>query len=387
MPITVACSLILKTVGVFLLAVLPVSVKNNAGESFEGDLGGFTGSSLLLNQTGKVAEFRFDDLLILRSDDAEEEMGPRFRVTLIDGNRIAAQDLTLTDSELLIEPRRQNQLRVPVKQVKAVRFRRGSQFTDAAWLGIVDRESRGDTLVIRRSSDRLDPQEGVIAAIENGKVVFDLEGQIVNAPIDRLEGVVFGGLQPVLEDAEIRVNDIYGSVWSVLSIEPSKGDQPLQMRISPSLIHPLPLHHIESIRWSSGFSMLADEKPASTSFQTYFETRVDGNMMEDFFGPTRDGDADLLMFGGSSIEYRIERGYQTFAGSVRRHEQVTSAGLVTVRVELDGKTVWEQSLKDGEPLGFELPVDRSRRLAIKVDSGDDGDLGDKVRISRPRLLK
>ena len=179
MPTTVACSWILKTLGVGLLAVLPVSVKNNGGKSFEGDLSGFTESTLLLNQTGKVAELSFDDLLILRHDDAEEKSGPKFRVTLIDGNRISAQDVTLTDSELLIEPRQQNQIRVPVKQVKAIRFRRPSKATDAAWLGIIDRESRGDTLVIRRASDRLDPQQGVVASIQNGKVAFDLDGDLI----------------------------------------------------------------------------------------------------------------------------------------------------------------------------------------------------------------
>jgi hypothetical protein len=319
--------------------------------------------------------------------DPEEKTGPPFRVTLVGGSRIAAQDLSLSGSEVAIEPRRQSRIQVPVKQVKAIRFNAPSVATDAQWLGIVQRESRGDTLVIRRPGDRLDPQQGVIVSIEQGKVGFDLDGDVINAPIDRLEGVVFGGTQAVIEDADIQITDVYGSRWSVTGIEPSNGDQPLGMRLSTSLVHALPLQHIKSIRWSGGIMLLADGKSASQSFQSYVPTNVDRKLLEDFFGPRRDGQADLVMFGGSSIEYRIESGYRIFAGAIRRHAKVTNAGRVTVSIQLDGKTVWQEQLLDAEPRGFELPVEQFRRLAIIVDSGNDGHLGDWVQISRPRLLK
>jgi len=80
-----------------LLAVLPVSVKTSAGKITAGDLDGFTQSSLLLNQTGQVVEYAFDDLLSLRPTDYEEKTGPSYRVTLVGGSRIAAVDLSLTE--------------------------------------------------------------------------------------------------------------------------------------------------------------------------------------------------------------------------------------------------------------------------------------------------
>jgi hypothetical protein len=387
LPVTVAGSLLLKSAALFLLAVLPVRVSTNAGKVVEGDLEGFTESSLLLNQSGKVVEYPFDDLLLMEPKDAEEKTGRASQVTLVGGSRIAAQDVSLVDSELSIELRRQDPLRVPVKQVKAIRFRSPSVATDPQWLGITDRESRGDTLVIRRPGDRLDPQQGVIESIGEGKVAFDLDGQTVNAPIERLEGLVFGGTLAVTEDADIQVTDIYGSTWSVIGIEPSKRDEPLRMRLPGPLEHKLPLELVDSIRWSGGISLLAGSEAASESFQSYLKTNVDEKLMQAFFGPAPIGDSDLLMSGGSSIEYRIESGYRIFAGTVLRAENVADAGIVTVRIELDGNAVWEQQLRDAEPRGFELPVDKSRRLAIKIDSGEDGDLGDTVRISRPRLLK
>ena len=388
LPITVGFSLLLKTVCVFVLSVLPVSVKTNDGKVLEGDLDGFTRSSLLLSQNGEIVEYPFDDLLSLRPVDAGEETPPTFgRVILVGGSSVFTQDLALIDNHLLIELRRQNRLRVPIKQVKAIRFRAASVATDAQWLGILDGQSRGDTLVIRRPGNRLDPQQGVVESIENAAVAFDLDGTKINAPIDRLEGVIFAGTQAIVENADIRVTDVYGSNWSIVSIEPSRGDQPLQMRLSNSVLHELPLHDIDSIRWSGGFSLLADEKPARTSFQPYFQTKVGADLLADFFAPNPDGDGDLRVYGGSSIEYRIEPGFHMFAGTVRRDRNVTQAGEVTVRIELDDKKVWEEQLRDAEPRGFELDVQQSRRLTIRVDSRDDGELGDTVRFSRPRLLK
>jgi hypothetical protein len=381
-------TMILHTISALLLAVLPVSVKTSEGKVTEADLHAITPSSLVLDQDGQIVEYAFDDLLSLKPIDAVDKSGALSKVvTLVGGSRIRALDLSLIDNELLIDLRRQNQLLVPLKDVNAIRYRPSSVTTDAQWLGILDRPRRGDTLVIRRAENRLDPQQGIIESISGGLVGFNLDGTPINAPVDRLEGLVFGGTQSLVEDTDVRVTDIYGSTWSVIAIEPSRGDQPLQMRLSSNVVHELPLYQIDSIRWSGGFSLLADEKPAKQSFQPYFQVNVTGGLLEEFFSPQRVGEADLQMFGGSSVEYRIEAGYELVVGSVRREEHVTSAGIVTVQIALDDKIVWTEELLDGEPRGFELPVNQARRLTFVVDSGPDGDLGDTVRIARPRLLK
>ncbi|MGI9473629.1 MAG: NPCBM/NEW2 domain-containing protein [Rubripirellula sp.] len=387
MPITVVSSGIAKMIGAALLAVLPIKVDTNAGKTVEGNLEGFTADALLIQRDGEVAELPFLDLTSMQPTEVEERTGPTFQVSLIGGSRILAQDLTLDDDGLTIEPRRQNPVRVPVKQVKAIRFRQPAVETDAQWLGIVDRESRGDTLVIRREGDRLDPQQGIVVSMTDETVVFSLDSTEINAPVNRLEGVVFGGGGDVVEDAAIQVTDIYGSRWAVTKLEPSQGEQPLRMELGRNVTHELPVQQILSMRWSGGLSLLANESPAASDFKSYIETETDADLLTKFFGPRVTGMADLLMNGGSSIEYRIEPGFQTLAGTVARDDSVENASQLTVRVTLDGETVWEESLPDLEPRGFELPVKDARRLSFEVDSGSDGDLGDTVRISRPRLLK
>ncbi len=197
--------------------------------------------------------------------EPDSRTGPTYLVTLVGGSRIAAQALSSTQSELIIEPRRQSPLQVPFKQVKAIRFRAAAATTDPQWLGILEREQRGDALVIRRAADRLDPQQGLVTSVNTETVDFDLDGTPVKAPVDRLEGVVFGGTPNVESNANIRVSDVYGSTWAVRSLAPSQGEQPLRMQLSGSMEHELPLDQIASILWSGGVRMLAEEKPASSN--------------------------------------------------------------------------------------------------------------------------
>jgi hypothetical protein len=383
----IATSLLWKLLAAALVSILPVKVQTNSGQAIEGELIEFTSDALKLDQGGKAIEIAFEDVASLIPDDVEPETGPTFRVTLVSGSKIQAQDLRIADGDLVIEPRRQNPLRVSVKQVKAIRFRAASTDTDAAWLGSLDRESRGDSLVIRRPGNKLDSQQGVVVSIQDGKVGFDLDGTVVNAPIDRLEGVVFGSTALMTVNPDIQVVDIWGSQWSAIDIEPSQGGQPLRLRLDQSITHEIPLHQVQSIRWSGGVTFLPAVEPVSESLQTYFQTNVDPNLVASFFGSRAMAEQNLRLFGGSTLEYRVEPGFQTFAGSIQRNAASAGLGSLIARVQLDGKVVWEQTLENSEPKGFELPLGDARRLAIQIDCGSDGDLGDQVLVIRPRLLK
>ncbi len=376
-----------KTLAILLAAVLPVKATTQSGESIEGSLGAVTATSLAIDIDGRPREILMQDLQTVSPANVQEQTGPTYLVTLSGGSKIAAETVSLVDSGLSIQPRQQDPLSVPVRQVKAIRFRASGATTDAQWLGLLQKESRGDVMVIRRPGDKLDPASGIIESIADGKVSFNLEGDTVAAPLDRLEGVVFGSTAEAADDAPVRITDVYGSTWLAESLVPSDAGQPIAMKLSSGQIHHLPLEQIKSIRFSSGLSMLATEKPADVKTDTYFQTNIDGGLVNAFFGPAAQDGNDLQMHGGSKIEYRVADGFVMLVGAVRRASEVKRASEMSVRILLDGKKVWEESLPDVQPRGFEIPLKQARRLTIEVDSRDDGNLGDTVQIIRPRLLK
>ncbi len=380
-------SLLWKALSILFIAALPVRVTTSAGDTVEGELSGLSESALWIDRDGAAIELSFDELLSLQPSKVDSRVGPVFRVTLLGGSNVAAQDLSLVEDTLVIEPRRQEPLRLNVKEVKSIRFRAATPTTDPQWLGLMEQPGRGDVLAIRREGDRMDPYRGVIQSITEGSVSFDMEGDAVNAPVDKLEGVIFGGNRQVVEDAEIRVTDVYGSTWAAIAILPSESDQPLKLKLNNSLIHEVPLQQIESIRWSSGLQLLASAEAAERSFKPYFQTKVDRTLIEQWFAPSAGGDSDLRMQGDCWIDYRVQPGFTTLVGSVRRDDSVVKAGEVSVSILIDDQVRWKESIKGTSLLGFNLPVENARRVRIEVDSGDDGDLGDTVRIIRPRFVK
>ena len=387
MGFVLAFSLLGRAALLMLVGVLPVRVTLNSGDTQRGELVKIADSTVVVQSKSGPAELAFDDVLSLAPVKTDEATGPTSRVELAGGTRIAAQDFLLSGEVLTVEPRRQGALQIPVRQVKSIRFRGSSPVTDPQWLGLMGKPQRRDLLVIRRDGDRLDPTEGIIESVSKGKVRFNLDGESVDAPTARLEGVVFAGASTDPSSSSIQVYDRYGSKWLASSIETSDDLESLELEFGDSLSHTIALAHLESIRFSSGLTMLATQRPAGSTYQPYLASNVDGQLMRDWFGPSNKGESDLIMIGDSSIEYRLDEGFQTLAGAVRRDEDVTQAGMVSVNILLDREQVWSENITGAETLGFELPAEGSRRLRIEVDSGDDGDVGDRVIVVRPRLLK
>ncbi len=281
-------------------------MSTTTGDSFDGDLQRVGESSVLVEVDGQQREFSFDELVaVVPLERDENATGPPMRVALLNGSRIAAQDLSLADEVLRIEPRRQNVVTVPLREVKSIRFRPASPATDAQWLGLLENEDRRDQLAIRREGNQIDPAPVIIQSIAAGKVGFSIEGESGVAPLDRLEGVVLGGNRQVSEDAPIQILDIYGSKWLVSGIEPSDG-KTLKLKLSDSITHELPTKQLYSMSWSAGLVMLATQEPARSEYKPYLEIGLDAASLQKWFGPKSNDQTDLTMVGGSLIEYRVE---------------------------------------------------------------------------------
>lgn len=370
-----------------LIAALPVEVTTNAGDSVAGELISIDDAAVTLNVGGASQTIAVEDVQVIQPSGVASQTGPTYRVTLVDGSRIAAEEVSLDDGKLTIQLRDQPAITVDVRSVRAIRFRAAAQTTDADWLGLVNRESRGDVMVIRRGTDTLDPIAGVINGIADAKVNFDLDGDAVNAPIAKLEGVLFGGTAAVADNANIRVNDVFGSSWSIDSLAYESSSDNVTMKLSSDLTHSMPIGQVRAIQFAGGMTLVASQSPAEQSSSTF--VAIDGvdELASAFFGPKSVGDGDLTMNGSSSVSYRVDEGFKMLAGTVRRSADVKQAGNLTAKILVDGKVVWDQSLPDAKPRGFELPIDGARRVTLEIDAGDDGDLGDSVRWVRPRMVK
>jgi hypothetical protein len=387
LPSLYAAEWLLQIVQAITLSIFPVVVETSDGEKIRGEFKGITANTVLIATQGSVQELPFNKLASMQRSDFAPKVPPAKQVTLSNGSRIRVVDLKFDGQGVQVEPRRQTSLKTPVKKVRSVRFRKPSTDTDAQWLGLSNVENNRDVMVIRRPGNRLDPQQGVILSIDDTTVKFDLDGTEIDAPINQLEGVIFGGSSDLDETPPIRITDIYGSSWALTGNQPSEDNKPIQVQLDDSLQHAIPVDQIVRIDWSSGIRMLADERATASNYTSYLSTNVDPTLLNRFFGPKREGKTDLVLNGGSMTEYRLPPQFKKLAGTVQRDHTSGVTGKVTVNIKFDDQVVWSESLEDNSPRGFEIDTNGARRVALEVTRGGDGDIGDNIRFLSPRLLK
>ncbi|MEM9587004.1 MAG: NPCBM/NEW2 domain-containing protein, partial [Planctomycetota bacterium] len=317
---------------------------------------------------------------------------------LAGGSRVATDALTFDGDHFVLQPRRQAKLKLDARAVASIRFRSPSAKTDAQWLGLQDPEGGKDVVVIRRQEDQLDSIAGVILKIDATTVTLDLGDDVIPAPIQRLEGVIFGS--PASQTATTStVVSTYGSIWKAVTATLDRDQQAIRLQISADTFHTLPLSRLAEIRWSSGMTMLAAQAPASSRFSPYVQTKLAPEFLNAWFAP-RDpqagssepsGDSgskeDLVLHGGSSVDYRIESGFARLIGRVQRDDSVDHHGTTQVTIRLDDQEVFSESIRDDQPLGFDLPLAGASRVTLAVEAGPDGNVGDTIRFVRPRIVK
>lgn len=366
---------------------LDVKVETSAGEIYSGQWNGSTASSIRIQSNSETQEIPFDQIVSMRPlQENASASGPSMNVALIDGSSIFVQDFSMDDASLTIEPRRQAAIKLPIKLVRSIRFRLGAASTDPQWLGMTEKESRSDLMVIRRGNDQLDPIEGVVIGLDLKKLEFELDGDPIEAPLERLEGVLFRTSQSASSTAVVKINDIYGSTYLTSRLEKSDAADSVEFLIAGQVKHRIEMKHLRSITWASGRVMLAGEAAAAVDMKPTLITKVPQNLIQDWFAPVSEGD-DLIAAAGGSIEYRVSKGFQTLAGSAARDDKVVKGGAVSVRILVDDDVQWEQTLTDTDSKGFRIPIAGALRVRLEVVAGDDGDVGDQVRFSKPRLLK
>jgi len=373
--------------------VISVKVSTLDGRTLEGAMSrlGEAGLSLLGNDSAPQL-IPLDQILAIQRINAPATTPPVARAGLSNGTRLSLDSITAAGATANVQIRGGKSLQIPLKQLRWVRFRGPSAGVDPQWLGLIDRARTSDSLVIRRAGDAVDEVAGIVVGIAAESVSFSLDGDTMSAPVSRLEGLLFSTAGDAAAGSSkagpVLVDDIYGSRFVAASIEGGENDT-IQLRLGDGVDYALPLDQIAKIELTGSVQFLATLEPVESRFVPLVKIGIAAGLADQWLGPEVAEGRDLILRSTSHVEYRISEGFQTLAGSVDFDSSVTAGGTCIVRLLLDGKVAWEQTLDVGDASirGFELPIAGVRRVRFEVAAGDDGDLGDTVRLRQPRITK
>lgn len=343
----------------------------------------------LVVQDGSTTQRRaLSEILEVARVDSPTELLPTISVELLDGTRLTATSIKIEGGQLTISLVKQPALQVPLKQVRWIRFRTPSTAIDPQWLGMTEKTPSTDTLVIRRAGDSLDEAAGIVKSADEKTVKFDLDGDVLDAPIEKLEGIVFANPLPNTDDAKVSVQDTHGSRFRVRSVS---GDDHgnVVLILSDSISHSFPLEQLNKIESTGSLQFLATVPPVETTFQSVSQVGLEPELAKAWFAPQASNDRDIDLTGDAAVEYRVDEGFASLQGSAELDDEVKSGGKCSLRILLDNKVVWDQTFDVTAPeaRGFDLPIGKAKRVRFEMKSGNDGDVGDHLRILQPRLVK
>jgi len=371
-----------------LTAVLQVRITTIDGVSRDASLTAVTERGIEIESGGKVEKLALDKLLSVERLDRPATTTPAMRVELFDGTRVAVTGITASEASATLSIRGQEPLLLPLTRVRWVRFRQGSPAVDPQWLGMIEKSKTADVLVVRRANDAVDEVQGIVKSISSEFVNVDLDGDSLQAPIGKLEGVMFADREPLADAGKIIVDDLQGSRWRAISLAASAPNI-VSIDLGDGLTHQLPLDQLSRIETTGSVLYLATELPVESNYTPGSKLGLDGALANQWFGAKTGDDRDLVMRADSHVEFRIDKSFATLAGSAQFDPSVAAGGKCLLRILLDDKVVWEQTfdVSESSPRGYELPIGAARRLRFEVRTAGDGDLGDTLRIRQPRLVK
>ncbi|WP_158222693.1 NPCBM/NEW2 domain-containing protein [Rhodopirellula sp. MGV] len=383
-PWLLLASLALCSIGSSNTFAVDVEIELSSGDKVRGPWDAASGETITIGQPPKVIEL--SQVTQLRPLDPESTgVPPAMEVTLVDGSSIRANEVTADGSTVKVSPNRQATMSFVLNAVRGIRFRPSAANTDPQWLGLFERELRSDLLVIHRGNAQLDPVEGVVLSIDDKMVLFELDGEKIEAPLDRLEGVILRN-RTETRTSKVRLEDINGTQLVVSRMEVEPAGESVRLTLGSGVQHELKISQIKRIQFASGTQLLTRQKPASQTMSPYLKTNVSESLFDAWFAPASEGD-DLSAVAGGSVEYRVDEGFENLVGSVGRDPSSEGQSKIKIQIAVDEEVVWEQDLADDSIVGFRLPVTGARRVKFTVLPTPDGDVGDLVRFYKPRLLK
>jgi len=374
------------------------------GEQLTGQLVALDDEQAVLETPDGRREVDADTLLGIDVSPDDPDATDRFArpgvwIELTDGSLIAATKCVVGEQEANIELVGGASPTFPSAAVRAVRFSPPTDAINDAWRTLLDEQHTGDMLVIRRG-DALDYHRGVVETIGEEKVRFNLDGDVLPVPREKLHGVAYLRSAPAPGGEIGTIVTRGGSRWSVRSL---RLNGKLQWTTPAGVTVREPLARLESIDFSGGKVVyLSDLEPRSIDWRPYMPLDTPLESRRALFRPRwgRPGDGVALRLDGHEFDrgvlmhsrgvlvYLLPEAFQRLQATVGIGDDGRPHGDAVLHIEGDGRQLLELHLRGTDP-PQEVDVDLTgvRRLTVTVDYGQGMDIGDQVILAKARLLK
>ena len=396
-----------------LLAPTPepeVAVSALSGAKTEGRLTVLSADGVEVKTSKGVTKLSVRELAKVRFGAAAKAGSLESSVELADGSVLAAREVTLSGSAVVVTLADGGKAECARRLVKSIRFGSKDAAPDVQWKSAVIATAQGDQLIVRKSTKAsdgpaevfLDPLEGSVLEISPDAVKFDFDGDKLDVKREKLEGVIF--FKPTApKPAEVFCRVTRGGTAMVAATAALDGDR-LQVTTLGGVKTSLPLDGVTLDFAAGNETYLAALEPDDV--ETKFSLQPKG-MKTDFakiLGPRASGpfgsrgvrvgkqtfaDNGLTLHSNTKLVYRVPDGFGKFSAVVGLAEEASRGADLHLRVLADQRVLVERSFsgEDRGPFKIENDLAGAERLTIIVEPATGLEFGDILVLGDARFVK
>lgn len=376
------------------------------GQSAQGELAAVSGDRVQLQAADGMQEFTREQLQQIQFAESQADASVCL-VTLTDDSQWSAQKYLVQENNFHVTDLQQ-EFSADAKFVRWVRFEpnKSSPEANSQWEDILAEKRSADVLVIRRQGGVLDYIEGVAGDLTDESVRFQFDGDWLDAPRSKVEGLIY--YRPNSDTSATPVCVVRCKSGSVLRAESLQLDQgKLVVQTLGKATFRLRLNSLSRLDFAAASTVyLSDLQPEQTDWAPAIPSPPIAEELAQLFGPRYDQAIDgkplsleingerqafekgLSLHSRASLTYRLAGEYRTFQAIVGMDPDYGRQGNVVITVSVDGVELYSGKLSGSQPpLELNLEVNGGKRMNLLVDFGEDLDVSDQVNFCNARLSK
>ena len=385
-----------------------VQVMTLAGEQRQGTLESLTSDAVTVNEGSKPVSIPLSDVLSVQATNQPINTAAELsiEITLVDSTRLRVKSFVTSGSSATAVHPELGELRIPVTSIANVRLVAADPKIDGEWKQLVERPLKKDAVAVRKG-DVLDHLDGVIGALTETNMQFQLDGDDIVVKREKIFGLVFSKRESTVKKAIAQFQLTSGDRLAVKQIARAES------RWKAKLVSGLDLDIDEKLFHALDFSLgkvayLSDMEPRNVKLTPYFDIPISFSSIE--YRRDKNFDGGRITLGekafvkGLAIHSHTQMKYR-LGGDFRRFQAVMGIGDevpygdVDVTIKGDGKQLFKAVVKAIEqddkgivkrlpPQALDLDVGGVVEIELVVGYGSDGrDIGDRLYLGNARFTK
>lgn len=282
-------------------------------------------------------------------------------------------------------------------ELKSLKFKKLDAKAEEAWQAFEREELKSDALIVVRPGGALDRVDGLVKEIKDGKIQFDVDGQIVDASIDRLAGVLWyrkpqepkgqgastaGFVVQLLEGSSILADRA-----KVVGTELELGGQWTNaLRVPMDWLQSIDCG-LGKIAWLSSLATL-DARPTGRGGFGEFDAILAKTTKPRWIRGELGINEDLLFPGPGEYQFRAPAGMTKLQARVERSGDSESRSAIQIEVWVDDQVALRKEIgADEQGLDLEIGIAQEKKIKLVLGSKSPLHLGTRALVKQAKLLK